>query len=76
MDDTGADWLGGSLVLSVVVTGVLVVAVVRTVLVSGQLVGHRGLVSLPLDWVYHDNLTLTGQISVRKSSSLKCLPSL
>ena len=51
------------------------VALVRTVLVSGQLVGHRGLVSLPLDWVYHDNLTLTGQISVQRSSSIICLHS-
>ena len=40
----------------------VLVAVVRrrSVLVAGQLVGHRGLVSLPPGWVYHDNLTLTG----------------
>lgn len=39
---------------------------VRTVLVSGQLLGHRGLVSLPEDWVYHDNLTLTVSKSAGK----------
>ena len=40
---------------------------VRTAVVSGQLVGHRGLVQ---DWVYHDNLTLAGQLSLPRSSSL------
>ena len=57
--------------LLVVVAAVLVaVAVVRrrSVLVSGQLVGHRGLVSLPPGWVYHDNLTLTGLRVLQRSS--------
>merc|ERR1711981_1122129 len=51
-------------------SGVLLVLVVRTVLVSGQLVGHRGLVSLPPDWVYHDKLTLTVSKSAGKLAKL------
>ena len=52
--------LNNVLVVVAVVFVLLAVVKRRSVLVAGQLVGHRGLVSLPPGWVYHDNLTLTG----------------
>ena len=56
------------LVVAAVVLVLLAVVRRRSVLVAGQLVGHRGLVSLPPGWVYHDDLTLTGLRALQRSS--------